>query len=114
MPDDVEVTCTCNSGPPEHYWTDTTNDAARHIAYGIEHGAWACDCVDWDDEDATAAYAHLYHEEVRRRDKLREGIHKLERERLITIARGDKILIDARLPADSLHRAAMLKESRDA
>lgn len=114
MPHDVEVTCTCNSGPPDHYWSDSTNDAARHIAYGIEHGAWACDCVDWDYEDATEAYSHLYHEEVLRRDVLREGIHKLERERLITIARGDKILIDARLPADSLHRACMLREASDA
>src|SRR5690349_6059385 len=50
---------------------DLPTEAALHIAVGILYGGWACDHVEWDDEDAVRAYAALYEREVRWRDRLR-------------------------------------------
>jgi hypothetical protein len=67
--------CNCGCGPEDSYWPEATNLTARNIAHGVEGGAWACDCVDWTDADAWAAYEYLHGQEVRRRDRLREGLH---------------------------------------
>lgn len=56
---------------------DLPTEAALHIAVGVLHGGWACDHVDWDDEDAWRAYEALYHREMRWRDRLRAENEKL-------------------------------------
>lgn len=57
-----------------HYGPDDLSDAARHIAYGVDCGGWACDHVEWTWEDAAAAFQALLNAETRRRDTLRAAL----------------------------------------
>lgn len=55
-------------------YRDEISDAARHIAYGVSGGGWACDHVEWTWEDAAQAYQALWAQEVNCRDRLRSGL----------------------------------------
>lgn len=55
-------------------YADEISEAARHIAYGIAHGGWACDHVDYDAEDVADAYKALWADEMRWRDRLRHAL----------------------------------------
>jgi hypothetical protein len=56
------------------YDTDALPDAARHIAYGVANGGWACDHVDWTPEDMADAFQALWAVETNRRDHLRAAL----------------------------------------
>ncbi len=53
---------------------------ALHIAVGAAMGGWACDHVDWDDDDAARAYEALWLERGRERERLRAEIAELRAE----------------------------------